>query len=127
MGGGRSGRGSNARSSKRHRFPSCPVRPSSQARRMISTPSSKSEGRFLLLNPRVSNSCCTYPCPTPSTNRPPEIRSATAASSATRKGWCIGRSSTFVPILIRSEEHTSELQSRQYLVCRLLLEKKKYS
>src|SRR3712207_8274991 len=34
------------------------------------------------------------------------------------------------PILIldepqRSEEHTSELQSRQYLVCRLLLEKKK--
>src|ERR1035437_10937677 len=27
--------------------------------------------------------------------------------------------------LTRSEEHTSELQSRQYLVCRLLLEKKK--
>src|SRR3712207_8878818 len=30
-----------------------------------------------------------------------------------------------VLIGIRSEEHTSELQSRQYLVCRLLLEKKK--
>src|SRR3712207_6988967 len=29
------------------------------------------------------------------------------------------------PQLERSEEHTSELQSRQYLVCRLLLEKKK--
>src|SRR3712207_9594717 len=28
-------------------------------------------------------------------------------------------------LLNRSEEHTSELQSRQYLVCRLLLEKKK--
>src|SRR3712207_8357504 len=28
-------------------------------------------------------------------------------------------------VLCRSEEHTSELQSRQYLVCRLLLEKKK--
>src|SRR3712207_7854007 len=28
-------------------------------------------------------------------------------------------------IIERSEEHTSELQSRQYLVCRLLLEKKK--
>src|SRR3712207_7952624 len=28
-------------------------------------------------------------------------------------------------ITLRSEEHTSELQSRQYLVCRLLLEKKK--
>src|SRR3712207_7945946 len=30
-----------------------------------------------------------------------------------------------VPDRVRSEEHTSELQSRQYLVCRLLLEKKK--
>src|SRR3712207_7450158 len=35
----------------------------------------------------------------------------------------VGRSSTGS----RSEEHTSELQSRQYLVCRLLLEKKKKS
>src|SRR3712207_8660287 len=34
----------------------------------------------------------------------------------------------FIPVETeggRSEEHTSELQSRQYLVCRLLLEKKK--
>src|SRR3712207_8579813 len=30
-----------------------------------------------------------------------------------------------INISLRSEEHTSELQSRQYLVCRLLLEKKK--
>src|SRR3712207_4054927 len=30
-----------------------------------------------------------------------------------------------LPLPLRSEEHTSELQSRQYLVCRLLLEKKK--
>src|SRR3712207_6993245 len=30
-----------------------------------------------------------------------------------------------VGVWARSEEHTSELQSRQYLVCRLLLEKKK--
>src|SRR3712207_8690457 len=36
-------------------------------------------------------------------------------------GHCV-----FVPGA-RSEEHTSELQSRQYLVCRLLLEKKKQS
>src|SRR3712207_8288141 len=34
-------------------------------------------------------------------------------------------SSTGTTISTRSEEHTSELQSRQYLVCRLLLEKKK--
>src|SRR3712207_9344071 len=32
---------------------------------------------------------------------------------------------TFTAWAVRSEEHTSELQSRQYLVCRLLLEKKK--
>src|SRR3712207_7986025 len=31
-----------------------------------------------------------------------------------------------LPCNPRSEEHTSELQSRQYLVCRLLLEKKKH-
>src|SRR5438445_1207439 len=42
-----------------------------------------------------------------------------------------GRSGRFCSCFIRkstslrSEEHTSELQSRQYLVCRLLLEKKK--
>src|SRR3712207_8886388 len=33
-------------------------------------------------------------------------------------------SSALLDILTRSEEHTSELQSRQYLVCRLLLETK---
>src|SRR3712207_7820635 len=32
---------------------------------------------------------------------------------------------TLFLLVMRSEEHTSELQSRQYLVCRLLLEKKK--
>src|SRR3712207_7817951 len=32
-----------------------------------------------------------------------------------------------IEVVNRSEEHTSELQSRQYLVCRLLLEKKKYN
>src|SRR3712207_7113076 len=32
---------------------------------------------------------------------------------------------TLLRMVNRSEEHTSELQSRQYLVCRLLLEKKK--
>src|SRR3712207_8726268 len=35
-------------------------------------------------------------------------------------------SSTRSTVRSRSEEHTSELQSRQYLVCRLLLEKKKH-
>src|SRR3712207_6933324 len=35
------------------------------------------------------------------------------------------RHEIFLPIPMRSEEHTSELQSRQYLVCRLLLANKK--
>src|SRR3712207_8048243 len=40
---------------------------------------------------------------------------------------CAGgpRGGSRAPTTWRSEEHTSELQSRQYLVCRLLLEKKK--
>src|SRR3712207_7920316 len=44
---------------------------------------------------------------------------ALAPRSSSRCRW--GRGSR----RLRSEEHTSELQSRQYLVCRLLLEKKK--
>src|SRR3712207_8021182 len=41
-------------------------------------------------------------------------------------GTCSRSSSPLdLPAPLRSEEHTSELQSRQYLVCRLLLEKKK--
>src|SRR5437879_6633665 len=39
--------------------------------------------------------------------------------------WNHRRSSKEVAELFRSEEHTSELQSPMYLVCRLLLEKKK--
>src|SRR3712207_8342600 len=37
---------------------------------------------------------------------------------------CASRYKASIPLISRSEEHTSELQSRQYLVCRLLLEKK---
>src|SRR3712207_7256579 len=41
-------------------------------------------------------------------------------------GHCgLGRGAQPAELFVRSEEHTSELQSRQYLVCRLLLEKKK--
>src|SRR3712207_8408244 len=42
-----------------------------------------------------------------------------------RNGLIGVRASRGALIGMRSEEHTSELQSRQYLVCRLLLEKKK--
>src|SRR3712207_8785466 len=47
----------------------------------------------------------------------PAIESAHALAGAMRLGQEVGP---------RSEEHTSELQSRQYLVCRLLLEKKNH-
>src|SRR3712207_8366422 len=52
----------------------------------------------------------------PSGFRQPHARNPTR-SSDTQRSRC-----KHFP---RSEEHTSELQSRQYLVCRLLLEKKK--
>src|SRR3712207_6962714 len=46
-------------------------------------------------------------------------RAGAPGSACRRRGYRPG------PGPDRSEEHTSELQSRQYLVCRLLLEKKK--
>src|SRR5206468_6785279 len=39
--------------------------------------------------------------------------------------WLFGGMGFWLALLVRSEEHTSELQSRSDLVCRLLLEKKK--
>src|SRR3712207_6922155 len=55
---------------------------------------------------------------------------STTSSSASRRCWATRRNtrggrSCGRDGRGRSEEHTSELQSRQYLVCRLLLEKKK--
>src|SRR5258707_10798334 len=60
------------------------------------------------------------PLRTPCSNRP--------GSPFLAGRWRRARSRTTsrCPPSSRSEEHTSELQSRQYLVCRLLLEKKKH-
>src|SRR3712207_8674370 len=53
-------------------------------------------------------------------------RACPAGAGAEYPGWGPGRCRRRGAIACkRSEEHTSELQSRQYLVCRLLLEKKK--
>src|SRR5437773_8796222 len=64
----------------------------------------------------------------------PTRRSSDLTSSSTTARWRHGccRISKTVPsssraIPTRSEEHTSELQSHHDLVCRLLLEKKKYN
>src|SRR5207249_10385768 len=52
-------------------------------------------------------------------------RSPASWGSSPRNG-CVQRPATWRASPARSEEHTSELQSRFDLVCRLLLEKKKY-
>src|SRR3712207_7275721 len=51
--------------------------------------------------------------------RQPCVRSSPKGHVAATRGGSLHRGR------VRSEEHTSELQSRQYLVCRLLLEKKR--
>src|SRR5258707_13844519 len=53
------------------------------------------------------------------------FRSMQALSSVLKFEYSSSSSRCKPRLLLRSEEHTSELQSRQYLVCRLLLEKKK--
>src|SRR3712207_7727057 len=61
------------------------------------------------------------PCATTQTSPPREPRARTWPSAPPEgRTWACGCTTSS-----RSEEHTSELQSRQYLVCRLLLEKKK--
>src|SRR3712207_7371658 len=67
-----------------------------------------------------------------SAGRAASSRSRSTSSAGRWSGWpdCSDRDAPSWPgccsAPTRSEEHTSELQSRQYLVCRLLLEKKKH-
>src|SRR3712207_9350705 len=70
-------------------------------------------------------------CATTSLTVHPGQAGTAAAGSPLRASSTIRcRASSYISAVLttaldRSEEHTSELQSRQYLVCRLLLEKKK--
>src|SRR3712207_8553186 len=50
-------------------------------------------------------------------------RASSSRGASAGQAGCV-RGNRNSPSSVRSEEHTSELQSRQYLVCRLLLEKK---
>src|SRR5688572_32294979 len=52
------------------------------------------------------------------------LRRRDEAAAPVSFGWLVALS--YVGVISRSEEHTSELQSQSNLVCRLLLEKKKY-
>src|SRR2546429_3920536 len=68
-------------------------------------------------------------------SRWPQTETLATPGTPIRRGLIVQRASTDsssgdsfledTPIIMRSEEHTSELQSRLHLVCRLLLEKKK--
>src|SRR5690625_6444594 len=55
---------------------------------------------------------------------PIDLSEATGNNSVTGKFLCCKICNIISPTIPRSEEHTSELQSRGHLVCRLLLEKK---
>src|SRR3712207_8097117 len=59
--------------------------------------------------------------------RPRPLRARTTRRRRARASPLPGGSDRERASVLRSEEHTSELQSRQYLVCRLLLEKKNIS
>src|SRR3712207_7138683 len=56
---------------------------------------------------------------------PPETRGERSEGSRASADMGLPVDTIRARLTPRSEEHTSELQSRQYLVCRLLLEKKK--
>src|SRR3712207_7664753 len=87
---------------------------------------------------RRATSDGALPCSVCSSSAPSPVTARTAPSSAPSRptrsqtspapDTMLAPSTASAPAAVppaRSEEHTSELQSRQYLVCRLLLEKKK--
>src|SRR5947209_20492842 len=85
---------------------------------------------FLILRPPPTSPL--FPYTTLFRSYEPARYLAGVAVAATIAGWALAQNPVFLHGLTipqaaagRSEEHTSELQSRQYLVCRLLLEKKK--
>src|SRR5215203_6449060 len=105
---------SKRRSSEMIAVPMCPrsfvstLMPTAQP--PCNGPSSRSAGSWTSVKNTSSNS------------DPPVICRSGLISMPDRS---IGHRKNEMPSCFRSEEHTSELQSRQYLVCRLLLEKKK--
>src|SRR5439155_25379331 len=81
---------------------------------------STSSAAFIGGSPPVSSTHCAHLSnPSPSAPKPRAFcRISAHISVLTSPGW-------ITLAVTRSEEHTSELQSRGHLVCRLLLEKKK--
>src|SRR5690606_40649064 len=87
----------------------------SRPTRKLTSPAATARDRFLMVSIRLPV-------------RPMRLKSASAKTSGRGNSHCRPSGPcTGVPRVERSEEHTSELQSRENLVCRLLLEKKKYN
>src|SRR5690625_5685032 len=73
----------------------------------------------LPISSRSSSTPGSWTAPTSSPHSPWAPISRSSAGPTSMGSWPVGATA-------RSEEHTSELQSRGHLVCRLLLEKKKH-
>src|SRR5690606_40049071 len=103
------------------------ARPPYEVRRALSMPCATATPRAVLVRPRPRSPFFPYTTLFRSTTAPRASRTAPAARSCRCTGWPgPPRSATArAAACPRSEEHTSELQSRENLVCRLLLEKKK--
>src|SRR3712207_8166726 len=86
----------------------------------MSTPNTTNWIRAGLLGLPISGALTFWSSTDPQPD--PNVNYEAWSRFATTDHYVLGH--VFGSILGRSEEHTSELQSRQYLVCRLLLEKK---
>src|SRR5258707_125729 len=100
--------------------PRCPTAPPDRVGKVAQdqcATSSAAAGDFAHPTTLASGRFSSSSGSTSSADQPPGTRLPEARAPCARC-WCRA------PWRPRSEEHTSELQSRQYLVCRLLLEKK---
>src|ERR1017187_7238968 len=82
-----------------------PALSGAEARRRVWSPGSSGQARLILKTPATL------------------VTERLETASLRNRGYRGGRSNSGLPKYARSEEHTSELQSPMYLVCRLLLEK----
>src|SRR2546422_3250293 len=74
---------------------------------------------------RVTHTSSSSPCPVPVAYTSDPVADTARSAEPPEPNRIPPVSAVGSPVSFRSEEHTSELQSRLHLVCRLLLEKKK--
>src|SRR3712207_4054313 len=98
------------------------IKKQAEAARVINTTVNKSQSNVSIKDSKVSSSTSTSSTSRKSNTSSSRPSRGTSVNSNYSGNAVVAYASNFQG---RSEEHTSELQSRQYLVCRLLLEKKK--